>query len=168
MTYLTKARIRYRVTGLTPREIEVLRMVAGGSSTKQIASTLGIAPKTVSCHRIRIMDKLNLHDVAGLTRYAIQKGLVDIYGQPGTSQTVQALTSQVEAAHDEYAQAMEAYRVALIERGDLEPANPDGRTGLARCHQAEMAAHRKYHSALLALKDFLISDPSRGRANGRL
>ena len=163
MTYPKKARIRGRVTDLTPREMDVLRLVAGGYSTRQIASGLGIALKTVSCHRIRIMDKLDLHDVAGLTRYAIRKGLVDTYGKPDTVQSVQALASQVEAAHAEYVHAMEAYRVALVERGDLEVNNPDGRTSVARYHQAEMAAHRKYHSALLALKDFLVIDSSRSR-----
>lgn len=144
-----------RVIQLTPRELEVLRLIARGYSTKEIAYALKIAPKTAACHRMRVMDKLNIHDVAGLTRYAVRTGLIDIYGEAGGGKTMEALAADVEAAHQEYHRAMQAYQVFLVERQDLEPANPDGRVGAARLHHAEMVAHRKYHSALLALKDFL-------------
>ncbi len=157
-------RVPDHAANLTTREIEVLRLVAGGSSTKEIASILKIAPKTAACHRMRIMDKLNVHDIAGLTRYAIQNGHVDIYGQAGTGQTMQGLANQVEEAQAEYVKAMETYRLFLVEREDLEVTNPDGMTGAARLHQAEMAAHRKYHFALLTLKDFLTGAPSRSPA----
>ncbi|MGA2053543.1 MAG: response regulator transcription factor, partial [Opitutales bacterium] len=56
---------------LTSRESEVLQLVAEGSANKQVASELGISIKTVEKHRQRLMDKLNIHDTAGLTRYAI-------------------------------------------------------------------------------------------------
>lgn len=61
---------------LTPREREVVRLVAGGQSTKEIAAALHISAKTVEFHRGRLMAKLNIHDTAGLVRYAIREGLV--------------------------------------------------------------------------------------------
>lgn len=63
---------------LTQREREILQLIAESCSTKEIASRLGIAPKTVENHRQHIMEKLRLHDVAALTRYAARQGLVDI------------------------------------------------------------------------------------------
>ena len=62
---------------LTSREAEVLQLIAEGYSNKQIASELAISIKTVEKHRQQVMNKLNIHDVAGLTRYAISKGLVE-------------------------------------------------------------------------------------------
>jgi len=62
---------------LTPRELEVLRTVAKGRSTKQVAFELGMSFKTAACHRYRIMDKLGIHEVANLVRYAIRQGLVE-------------------------------------------------------------------------------------------
>jgi DNA-binding NarL/FixJ family response regulator len=62
---------------LTPRQREVLVRVAEGSSSKQIASALGISVKTVEMHRRQIMTALGIHDIASLTRYAIRTGIVD-------------------------------------------------------------------------------------------
>jgi DNA-binding NarL/FixJ family response regulator len=62
---------------LTTREAEVLQMVAEGSANKQIASGLGISIKTVEKHRQKLMDKLNIHDIAGLTRHAIATGVIE-------------------------------------------------------------------------------------------
>lgn len=62
---------------LTDREREVLQLVAESNSTKEIASKLGISVKTVDNHRTNLMRKLNLHDVASLTRYAIEIGLLE-------------------------------------------------------------------------------------------
>ncbi len=66
-----------RGAGLTDRETEVLQMVAESRSSKQIAVRLGLAVKTVENHRARIMEKLNLHDTAALTRYALRRGMVE-------------------------------------------------------------------------------------------
>jgi len=60
---------------LTRREREVLQLMAEGNSTKQIAIRLFISPKTVEAHRLRIMNKLDIDNVALLTKYAIQEGL---------------------------------------------------------------------------------------------
>ena len=62
---------------LTPRETEVLKLIAEGLSSKQIAAGLGISFKTVVCHRTRIMDKLDVHDTASLVRYAVRQKLID-------------------------------------------------------------------------------------------
>lgn len=61
---------------LTPRQREVLQFIAEGRSTKEIAATLYLSVKTVETHRMQLMDRLNIHDVAGLVRYAIRVGLV--------------------------------------------------------------------------------------------
>lgn len=61
---------------LTARQIEILRLMAGGKSSKEIAYQLGLSSKTVDVHRTRIMERLGLKDVASLTLYAVRKGLV--------------------------------------------------------------------------------------------
>jgi DNA-binding NarL/FixJ family response regulator len=62
---------------LTSREAEVLQLIAEGFSNKQIAGELSISIKTVEKHRQQVMNKLNIHEVAGLTRYAINRGMVE-------------------------------------------------------------------------------------------
>jgi len=61
---------------LTPREEQVLKLVAEGHTTQQIAEVLVISPKTVDRHRTNILEKLGMHDRVDLTRYAIRRGLV--------------------------------------------------------------------------------------------
>jgi DNA-binding NarL/FixJ family response regulator len=60
---------------LSKREREVLQLLAEGQTTKQIGLKLHISPKTVEAHRLRVMDKLDIDNVAQLTKYAIQEGL---------------------------------------------------------------------------------------------
>lgn len=62
--------------GLTQRQLEVLRQVAEGKTTKAIAQNLGLSIKTVESHRTLLMERLGIHDVAGLVRYAIRVGLI--------------------------------------------------------------------------------------------
>ena len=62
---------------LTPRQREVLRLIAEGLSTKEIAFKLGLSVKTVETHRAQLMERLEIRDVAGLVRFAIRSGLVD-------------------------------------------------------------------------------------------
>ena len=62
---------------LTPRQREVLRLIAEGGTTKAIARLLGVSVKTVETHRAQLMDRLDIHDVAGLVRHAIRIGLVE-------------------------------------------------------------------------------------------
>ncbi|WP_298397442.1 response regulator transcription factor [uncultured Azonexus sp.] len=63
--------------GLTARQTEILRLVANGHTTKEIARDLGISPKTVEFHRARLMQRIGVHDVTGLTRFAVQNGLLN-------------------------------------------------------------------------------------------
>ena len=63
--------------GLTPRETEVLKLIAEGNSSKQITARLGISFKTVVSHRSRIMGKLGIHEVASLVRYAVREKLIE-------------------------------------------------------------------------------------------
>ena len=63
---------------LTPREREVLTQIAEGLSNKEVANLLGVGVRTVETHRERIMRKLDIHSVAGLTRFAIAKGFVSL------------------------------------------------------------------------------------------
>ena len=62
---------------LTTREIEVLSLIAGGNSTKEVASILGIAYKTADAHRTHVMEKLGVHETASLVRFAIRSGLIE-------------------------------------------------------------------------------------------
>jgi DNA-binding CsgD family transcriptional regulator len=63
---------------LTPRQREVLKLIAEGHSTKQIALALKISVKTVETHRMLLADRLDIHHTAGLVRYAIKAGLVKL------------------------------------------------------------------------------------------
>jgi DNA-binding NarL/FixJ family response regulator len=69
---------------LTAREAEVLQLVAEGAPNKRVAAELGISIKTVEKHRQQLMDKLDIHDTAGLTRHAIATGVIENSVQPTT------------------------------------------------------------------------------------
>jgi len=68
---------------LTAREREVLSCIARGSSNKEIATELGVGVRTIETHRERLMRKLNIHSVAGLTRFALAQGLVSLRPRDG-------------------------------------------------------------------------------------
>ena len=72
-----KGRLRKRNVCLSFREMEVLQQIAEGTPNKLIASELGISIKTVEKHRDHLMKKLDIHDTAGLTRYAIEAGIIE-------------------------------------------------------------------------------------------
>ncbi|OLD63570.1 MAG: DNA-binding response regulator [Acidobacteria bacterium 13_1_40CM_2_68_5] len=67
---------------LTPREREILQLIAEGHTNKEIAGLLVLSVKTIENHRTRIMDKLEIHNVAGLTRYAISRGIASVAPRP--------------------------------------------------------------------------------------
>ncbi len=69
--------LRKRVARLTSREMEVLQLIAEGEANKQVAGELGISIKTVEKYRQSLMQKLNIHDVSGLTRFAIGAGIIE-------------------------------------------------------------------------------------------
>lgn len=72
--YLAKSDVPF--DPLTDRERQVLQLVAEGNTTKEIAAILGVAAKTAETHRVKVMDKLDIHSTAGLVCYAIRRGLV--------------------------------------------------------------------------------------------
>jgi DNA-binding NarL/FixJ family response regulator len=67
---------RTSIGQLTPRQREILQLIAEGKSSKQIAQLLDAGVKTIEAHRANLMTRLNIHDVAGLVRYAIRHGLI--------------------------------------------------------------------------------------------
>jgi DNA-binding NarL/FixJ family response regulator len=75
--FATGQPVRKTAEHLTSRESETLQLIAEGKANKQIAAELCISIKTVEKHRQQVMNKLNIHDVAGLTRYALSKGIID-------------------------------------------------------------------------------------------
>jgi len=72
-----KGRSKAQVSRLSPRETEMLQLIAEGEANKQIAARLGISIKTVEKHRDHLMHKLDIHDTASLTRYAIAEGIIE-------------------------------------------------------------------------------------------
>jgi len=72
-----RGRLLKKNAALSSREVEVLQLIAEGKANKQVAADLGISIKTVEKHRQRLMRKLDLHDTAGLTRYAIAAGIIE-------------------------------------------------------------------------------------------
>lgn len=68
--------VRTRYDALTAREREILQLIAEGKTNKDIARLLNVSVNTVETHRAHVMEKLDIHDLAGLIRYAIQRGLI--------------------------------------------------------------------------------------------
>jgi len=82
---------------LTPRELEVLKLICEGHSTQQIARRLGVAFKTAACHRHRILDKCGVHNAVGLLLWAIKQGIVSVDQQCVVTQAARR-TEEHEAA----------------------------------------------------------------------
>jgi two-component system response regulator NreC len=70
-----------RRSALTPREREVVKMIAEGNSAREIAGLLGLSVKTVEAHRFNLMRKLDIHNRAQLVTYAIQKKIVKLFAE---------------------------------------------------------------------------------------
>lgn len=81
-TFVKKRGVESETTGygkISKRERQVFRLIAEGSTTDEIAEALGISPKTVAKHRMNIMEKMELKNVASLVRYAVKIGVIDPY-----------------------------------------------------------------------------------------
>jgi DNA-binding NarL/FixJ family response regulator len=74
----SRGQIEHRLARLTPRQREILTLVAEGLNTKDIGRRLNISGKTVESHRAQLMERLNIHDVASLVRFAIKVGLIKV------------------------------------------------------------------------------------------
>jgi DNA-binding NarL/FixJ family response regulator len=81
------ARTKAPLARLTPRQREVLSLVARGYTTTRIAQQLSVSPKTVQAHRAEVMARLRIHDLAGLVRFSIRHGLVDYSLAPPAQKT---------------------------------------------------------------------------------
>jgi two-component system response regulator NreC len=73
--------VSLRRSALTPREREVVKMIAEGNSAREIAGLLGLSVKTVEAHRFNLMRKLDIHNRAQLVTYAIQKKIVKLLAE---------------------------------------------------------------------------------------
>lgn len=76
--YLARVRSSDHRDGLTARQMDVLKLIANGQRTKEIAFTLGVSIKTVETYRAQIMNRLGIQDIAGLVRYAIRQGISEL------------------------------------------------------------------------------------------
>jgi DNA-binding CsgD family transcriptional regulator len=101
---------------LTLREIEVLRLIVNGLSTKQIARSLDISFKTAAVHRMRIMEKLKTSRVADLMHYAIQNDYVPTPPNGPASERQQQLFDQITITELRYRKALEEYGAFIQDR----------------------------------------------------
>jgi DNA-binding NarL/FixJ family response regulator len=95
--YLTQSELN--PDPLSVRERQVLQLVAEGNTSKDVATILGISVKTAESHRNHIMDKLNIHDVAGLVRYAIRNGLIELEVNMRERQVLQLVAEGNSSKH---------------------------------------------------------------------
>ena len=77
-SYVRPADAEIGLEALSPRQREILKAIARGRTTKQIAYDLGLSAKTIETHRAQIMERLDIHDVAGLVRFSIRSGLISV------------------------------------------------------------------------------------------
>ena len=103
---------------LTPRESEVLRLIADGKSTKQLAAELGIAFKTAACHRYRLLSKTGASNTAALVSMALREGLLDSpvgESSPGNGESYSLETDRIAMLLEESKQERLRLRDALAE-----------------------------------------------------
>ena len=136
---------------LTARELQVLKLIAAGLSSKEIATTLGIRFKTVVCHRTRVMQKLDLHGTAELTRYAVHHQLV-----PPDVDEETRLRQLLRTTHREYMTAATRYRQFLEDRKSLGPSNPDSSERTRQLSREEQRRHEAYSSTLALWTQFVL------------
>jgi len=79
LSYVRPPHAEVGLEALSPRQREILKAIARGRTTKQIAYDLGLSAKTVETHRAQIMERLDIHDVAGLVRFSIRLGLISVH-----------------------------------------------------------------------------------------
>jgi DNA-binding CsgD family transcriptional regulator len=120
------------IAGLRGRQIETLRLIADGHTTSQIASVLALAIKTVEKHRQSLMDALDIHSIALLTRYAVSTGLVE----PNWSPNGRTQHRSRIARHN---------RTAAYPPAQRPPANGNGRTVVISRRKPAVAAALQLH-----------------------
>ena len=140
-----------RADPLTSRELQVLKLIATGLSSKEIAATLGIKFKTVVCHRTRVMQKLDLHGTAELTRYAVHHQLV-----PPDVDEETRLRQSLRTTHREYTMAATRYNEFLEQRKSLGLPNPDSSERTRQLSREEQRWREAYRSALAVWTEFVL------------
>ncbi len=166
----------------TPRELQVLRLICEGHSTKQVAGLLGISAKTAACHRMRLMEKANVHDPINLFRWAIQRGYVTVQRpstparkpEPeavsnwsvtlGDRAMVGKLTFALDQARKRF---LDASRELSCAAGEVSMGihGPDRILRFAPPEDRRRAAYEEYERARRNLDDFLLAE-SRRAASG--
>jgi DNA-binding CsgD family transcriptional regulator len=144
---------------LTAREREVLRLIAAGMSTRQIASTLGISFKTVVTHRTRLMEKLDVHNVAEVTRYALLHQQDGFEYREREARERELLDAVREAEKTYRAAAADQKQVLLAAKSGELKGDEDGQQVLYRAAQAEREAIEKYAEALKAFTKLIFNGP---------
>ena len=147
-----------RADALTPRELQVLKLIATGLSSKEIASTLGIKFKTVVCHRTRVLEKLDLHGTAELTRYAVHHRLV-----PGDIDEETRLRQLLRSSHRGYMEALSNYNAFLGERRSIGLENPDSSERTRQLRREEQRQREAYRIALDTWTRFVLGSEAAGR-----
>jgi DNA-binding CsgD family transcriptional regulator len=142
---------RSKVNLLTPREQEVLKLIAAGLSSKEIAAVLGIKVKTAVRNRTRVLEKLDLHCTADLTRYAMRNKLLC-----SNVKDEERLLRDLRRGHQKYMEALTSYDDFLNERENLELANSDSSELTRQLLGAERQRHAEYSSALRAWADLVL------------
>jgi DNA-binding CsgD family transcriptional regulator len=142
------------VYSFTPREQQVLKLIAAGISSKEIATALGISFKTVVCHRTRIQERLNLHCTADLTRYAMRHRF--LREEPTEVAEEDRLREQLRSSHRKYMDAFTNYNAFLKERESIGLTNPDSCERTRQLFRAERLRHDEYIAALRVWTDFVL------------
>lgn len=109
---------------LTSRELQVLRLIASGKSSKQVAGELGIAFRTVVCHRYRIFQKLGVHNTAELVMFAVRAGMTDpLHLNPKTPLPDQSVAHRLSVARDEQNRERQRLAALLAESRELRQSS---------------------------------------------
>jgi DNA-binding CsgD family transcriptional regulator len=155
---------RFLPDRLTPRECEVLHLIAAGRTTKQIAADLGITFKTAATHRAHIMEKLDLHGVAELVRYSLRQQQLLLHTE--RQRREQECLAQLREREKVYRASAKRYK-ELVEMAKAAAwrADADGQQALYGAHTNEREALEAYVKALKAFTDMLLEE--RQRPNNR-
>lgn len=141
----------YKASSLTRREVEVLKLIAAGMTSKEIARALEITFKTVVCHRTHVLQKIDADGIADLTRYAVRNQLIplDVSAEEQSRQRVR--TSQRQ-----YMEALTNYNQFVAERRESGLSAPDAVERRRQLFREEQRLHAEYTAALRLWADFVL------------
>ena len=164
-----------RMEVLTPREVQVLRLICEGLSTRAIAARLGISFKTAACHRAHINDKAGVSNSIELFRWALRHGYVTLDGvEPSEAPapmgvnftdlyTVEdQLRHEIKQARDRHECAMRQFGIAIEQARQLGWTHPDGANGMHKAMAAYNRAAAEYIDALKRFSMFILGDTGPG------